>query len=237
MFAVRRTTTNDIVDHIQTTVDNIKCGARSGSPQRVYSAAVFYLRMEAYIFLALTVILSCTSVRGQNECPAIQESELGSTTTPGTSGLIADAVALGDSGSAPDILVLDSQTVCLAVGPTRDLYRYASVVVSFNCSGSLDPGNALGISTCGGELTVQFDFECVAGPQWQALTLVDDNVFNPADGSLTTSPRTDCSFCVDPAEAGSFGLTVDMATHCAGRLKNWRYVCPYAVTCFIETLI
>ena len=170
-----------------------------------------------YYLLALTVILSCTPVRGQNECPEIQESELGSTTTPGTSGLIADAVTLGDSGSAPDILVLDSQTVCLAAGPTRDRYRYASVVVSFNCSGSLGPGNALGISTCDGELTVQFDFECFAGPQWgRALTLGGDNVFNPSDGSLTTSLRTDCSFCVDPAEAGSLGLTVDMATHCAG---------------------
>ena len=155
-------------------------------------------------------------MRGQ-ECPGIQESELGSTTTPGTSGLIADAITLGDPGSAPDILVLDAQTVCLAAGPTRDRYRYASVVVSFNCSGSLAPGNALGISTCDGELTVQFDFECVSGPQWQrALTLGGDNVFNPADGSLTTSLKTDCSFCVDPAIAGSLGLTVDMATHCAG---------------------
>ena len=193
--------------------------------------------MESYIFLALAIALSCTSVRGQNECPAIQESELGNTTTPGTSGLIADAITLGDSGSVPDILVLDSQTVCLAVGPTRDLYRYVSVVVSFNCSGSLAPGNALGISTCDGELTVQFDFECVAGPQWQrAVTLGGDNVFNPADGSLTTSLRTDCSFCVDPTIAGSFGLTVDMATHCAGRLKNWRYVCPYTLG-LVETLI
>ena len=158
--------------------------------------------------------------RGQ-ECPEIQESELGSTTTPGTSGLIADAVTSGDSGSGPDILVLDSQTVCLAVGPTRDRYRYASVVVSLNCSGSLPPGNPLGISTCDGELTVQFDFQCVAGPQWgRALTLGGDNVFNPSNGSLTTSLRTDCSFCVDPARAGSQGLTVDMVTHCAGMLAT-----------------
>ena len=84
---------------------------------------------------------------------------------------------------------------------------------------------------------MQFDFECGSGPQWhRALTLGGDNVFNPSDGSLTTSLRTDCSFCVDPTIAGSQGLTVDMATHCAGRLKNWRYVCPYALG-LVETLI
>ena len=166
-----------------------------------------------YYLLALVIVLSCTSVRGQ-ECPGIQESELGSTTTPGTSGLIADAITLGDPGSAPDILVLDSQTVCFAAAATRDQYRYASVVVSFNCSGSLAPGNALGISTCDGELTVQFDFECVAGPQWQrALTLGGDNVFNPADGNLTTSLKTDCSFCVDPAIAGSLGTKLFLSPY------------------------
>ena len=189
----------------------------SASACKLGGGAVLKMLLLLLILFSAAVSLA----RGQNECPEIQESELGSTTTPGTSGLIADAVTLGDSGSAPDILVLDSQTVCLAVGPTRDRYRYASVVVSFNCFGSLAPGNALGISSCNGDLTVQFDFECVAGPQWQrALTLGGDNVFNPADGSLTTSLRTDCSFCVDPTIAGSLGLTADMATHCAGNVAS-----------------
>ena len=170
-----------------------------------------------YSWILLLAIVSCTPVRGQSECPEIQESELGSTTTPGTSGLIAEAITLGDSGSAPDILVLDSQTVCLAAAATRNRYRYASVVVSFNCSGSLPPGSPLGISSCNGNLTAQFDFECVAGPRWgSALTLGGDNVFNPADGMIRTALRTDCSFCADPVQGGPLGLTVDMPTHCAG---------------------
>ena len=165
-----------------------------------------------FLVASLCVVLSLVlGARGQ-QCTQLQLNQ-------NIEALIVSALTLGDSGSAPAIDVIDSQTVCLAAGSTRDLYRYASVVVSFNCSGSLPPGNPLGISSCDGELTVQFDFECTAGPQWvNALTLGGDNVFNPSDANLSTSLRTDCSFCLDPAQGPVFQFAVDVVTHCGGKL-------------------
>ena len=171
-----------------------------------------------FLVVSLCVVLSLVlGARGQ-QCT---ESQL----NQNLQELVADALTTGDP---PAIELLGSQTVCLSAGSTRDLYRYASVVVSFNCSGSL-PGNPLGIPSCDGELTVQFDFECGSGPQWQsALTLGGDNVFNPAVANLSTPLRTDCSFCLDPALGGSVvEFAVDVVTHCGG------IICHLATYMFI----
>ena len=118
------------------------------------------------LLLLLCAVLSLT--RGQDECPEIQESDLGNTTTPGTSGLIAEA--LGEPSQTPNILVLQANIVCLGAGPTRGRYRYASVVASYTCTGSVSQGS------CTGEITLsQFDYECAdvgSGPEWHpAATL------------------------------------------------------------------
>ena len=182
-----------------------------------------------FLVVSLCVVLSLVlGARGQ-QCT---ESQL----NQNLQDLVADALTTGDSGSPPAIELLDSQTVCLAAGSTRDLYRFASVVVSFNCSSPLPPGNPLGIPSCDGELTVQFDFECGSGPEWQsAITLGGDNVFNPAVANLSTPLRNDCSFCLDPALGGSVvEFAVDVVTHCGGIICHLATYMFIAHSCFFK---
>ena len=175
--------------------------------------------METYVAVVLlSACLLCA--RSQlNQCPLIQGSELGRMDTASTDGLISEAftVQSGDNDPRPDVLLFDFSVVCLASGSTRETYRFVSVVASYLCNG--------GQSECNGTMLLsQFEFGCVdigSGPEWRPnIQGSADNIrTTPADGTLSTTVRTDCSICVSPIRIGS----ANNNNHCS-RMSNLIFV-------------
>ena len=166
---------------------------------------------------AACFLLLLSHARAQ-ECDEIQASDLGNTDTPGTDGAIAFLFGVGQV-APPDVLVSSSRTVCLAVTTARDKYRFASVIVTYECGGS-----AGGLCPPGPyPRTDQFEFECVDlndgnGPFWSDSNLLANDRNDPANSGITTL-RRDCSFCISPADAIGIlpaEIPVDTETHCAG---------------------
>ena len=176
---------------------------------------------ETVKMLVLLLLAASSLVRSQanSECQEVVASDLGDMSGPSTIGLIADSGASGDGSVPPYVQLLQYKTVCLAVGETRDRYRFASVVARYNCSGIVSlispiECDATGTST----YTAQFDLQCSAGPEWTLSFATGKNVFPPPHASFDTVLRKNCSICIDPDELDT--VNVDTITHCAG--KFWR---------------
>ncbi len=175
------------------------------------------------LVLVLAVLCGCNQqVMGQvDSCVVPQASDLGSTSAPSDlPAIITTAATAGDS--SPSVQLFEFNTVCLAVGVERDMYRFASVVAEFSCSGAVPPGSSLDCDSSGTtNYTAQFDLECNTGA-WilNASTIFGSNasnVFQPADANLTTALRKDCSFCIDPVRSTAFGgVDITADSHCSG---------------------
>ena len=155
--------------------------------------------------LALIVVpVSC-----QIDCPLFNESNLGNTDAPSTTGLVGGAFrAVSGDPSPVNVQVHTSRIVCLASGRTRDTYRRVSVVVNYTCTGAP--------SECtGNPILSQFEFECVAGPRWTASVggSAANIITTPPNGTLSTTLRTDCGVCISPARSG-FDAITNNEQHC-----------------------
>ena len=160
------------------------------------------------LIVALTVVpVSC-----QVNCPMFNETDLGTTDTSSTTGLIGAAfqAVSGDPSLPVSVQVHDSNIVCLRSGQTRDMYRGVSVVVNYTCTGTP--------SECTGNTTLsQFEFECVANPTLRWAPSVGGSATNiittPPSASLSTVLRTDCGVCVSPTRPG-FATITNNEQHC-----------------------
>ena len=140
----------------------------------------------------------------ESGCPELQASDLGSTSAFSTTGLLADT---GDVN--PSILILQSNTVCLAQSPVRDRYHQVSVVVMYlRASDSM-------------QVTVQVEYECIAGV-WGFGT--PSITFSPT-ADLTTVVRNDCISCIGPATAPSLLVITD--EHCVGTFRVQSTACMH----------
>ena len=127
--------------------------------------------------------------------------------------LIRGTFRVGDSPSEAVINVRDFNFVCLVPGIFRGTYRKLSVVVSYDCSGSLLCSSATPLS--------QFDFTCDTNEMWidELLGTSEFASTNVADATLTTPNRTNCSICIasnHPVFVASIPLPYDETTHCIG---------------------
>ncbi len=176
--------------------------------------------MLAAIFLLILTVFCPTRAQ---ECPQVQASDLGNTSTPSRLGLISEATLIGDnSGSdSPNVQLLNFTVVCLAVGTTRDRYRFASVVTEYSCSGPVPASSSIPCNDSGTTVySAQFDLECIGSGWSLAQSTLTVNLANTT-GSLESSLTRQCSVCVEPTVAtANFGLDVDNATHCAGKNQN-----------------
>ena len=89
--------------------------------------------MEFFLLRVIALAATCLpSVYSQSGCSVDDLAD---------HELVANLLALSLRDSAgqvplPSVEVLDVNTVCLATAPTFGLYRYASLVVSYNCQGT-----------------------------------------------------------------------------------------------------
>ena len=157
------------------------------------------------LFSAVCLLLLLSHGNAQVECDEIQASDLAG----------AVAFLLSDIGNSPDVLVTNSNTVCLAASTNKNKYYFASVIATYDCGGAASvlcpPGPY--------PRTDQFEFGCMnsnSGPFWGYSNFPNDSNIpvNPSNTML----RKDCWICISPAGAAIFGLPdpVDPETHCGG---------------------
>ena len=173
------------------------------------------------LLTTVCLLLFLSHARAQ-ECAEIMITDLGSNVTAGTGGVIAERFGGGETGNPPDVLVMSFRTVCLVAAATRGNYRFASVIVTYNCGGPAGAGCLSGPYP----RTDQFEFECVSSV-WQDSTLLVDDVNDPVNPSITTL-RKDCSLCASPTDAAGIipmpaDNPVDNETHCAGNIAVFNY--------------
>ena len=148
--------------------------------------------MKALVILF--ALLSSPSTTNGQDCPEIQNSDLGDTTAASTVGLLADNIMSVDGlATNPSIKILDSNSVCLSQAPLKDTYTYTSVVVRYEQDGT--------------ETISQHEFSCSNG-QWNGGTVIETN----PTASLNSPVRTDCVLCFSPAIAASTAVE-----HCIGK--------------------
>ena len=156
------------------------------------------------------MVLTVVPISCQIDCPQFSGSDLGTTDTPSTTGLVGAAFqAVSGDPSPVSVQVHDSNIMCFRNGRTRDTYRGVSVVVNYTCTGGSR-------SECtGNPILSQFDFECVTGPTWAASVggSASNIITTPPDGTLSTTLRTDCGVCISPARSG-FATITNNEQHC-----------------------
>ena len=154
-------------------------------------------QLSAPCYGLLASLLIITS-NGQ-QCSEITQGDLGTTAAPSTSGLISSALSLGiENAHNPLVQLFEYHVVCEVVAPTRDTYRYTSVITNFTADGVFR--------------TTQFDFGCTERNEWDIVVAgsSDSIVTDPPDGSFDTTPRSDCGVCISPRRLSAS----DTETHC-----------------------
>jgi hypothetical protein len=150
------------------------------------------------LFFSIFVLpfLLYLGVRAQ-ECEELQLSDLGDTSTPSSTGLLAGSLITVSGLSMPTVQVFQFNTVCLAQGNVRGRYRSVSLVVLYF------------EMTTSSNATAQVEYQCSAGT-WGSNGVE----INPV-GTLTTPLRTNCTLCIAPGTVSS--LISSPADHCAGK--------------------
>ena len=176
------------------------------------------MALQRLSLFCLCFLSAVVGLRAQAECDMIQASDIGST-TPSQDGFIAVLLGGVDAAGRPMVSVSNIEVISLAVGSERNMFRWASVFATYDCSGMLCPDDDY-------PRTEQFEVECVllagqSDPIWTDSSFLLEQRNAPVNPSLTSADlRRDCSFCVSPADKDNLGvpdgITIDDEFHCAG---------------------
>ena len=141
--------------------------------------------MKFHLSTILLVIVTASTAKGQgSDCPMLQITDLGSTTSLTSSGWLAAALSF-HAAETLTYQILEYNTVCLGQGSVRDTYRSASFIVRY-------------LDSSGAENTVQLYLQCISG-SWTTQTLGShQNAISTAGGDFDTALRTDCYLCSPP---------------------------------------
>ena len=150
---------------------------------------------KAVFLIVFLWSVSCANGQQVLGCAELRISDLGDSTAPSTQGLLATALATGNTN--PSVQLLQFNTVCLSQGSVRDRYLSVSVVVRYRRDGM--------------EATAQVEFQCQNNETW--IFPVQFSAFLNPSVTLSTALRTDCVACI-PQE--DIYLYVTIEEHCAG---------------------
>lgn len=155
--------------------------------------AMKFLQAAAFLLFAVSVAY------GQ-DCPELQDSELGSTNVPST-GLLASVIASVSGDASSSVQIYTANKVCLGQGTLRNMYRTVSIVVDLHLAGAVNPN-----------MTVQVEFQCTSG-MWGFGS--QPSISYAPNATLATPVRTDCTICISPATAPD-AVVISPIEHCAG---------------------
>lgn len=160
-----------------------------------------------YLAVLTLVLLSACSAQSPDDCSLLKASDLGNTTSYTNEGLLALTLNIVDrQGADIRYQLVDYNTVCLAQGSGRGLYRMVSVVASYMFLDNGANGATVGNPS-------QFQFECKSN-QWSPSIFgnFEDAFSGVPGGNLNTPLRTDCRVCAELTQATT-------AEHCLRKLS------------------
>ena len=207
---------------------------RSRSPSRSLVLAMADCKgMYSFILLAL---ISFTNAQSQS-CPPITISDLGSTTSFSSDGLVAEGIVPpGEAVVSIPVRVMNHTIVCDASGNRRDTSSYVSVVVQYQCDySSTNPT----LTVCNGNTIVirQYQFQCIdrSGQLVWAASVSGSTFFvqtlNPT-ATLSTPLANQCRRCIDDQQSPS-NTNIDDTTHCDREFKSViifaSYLCHFLI--------
>ena len=179
---------------------------------------LFYLNL--YLAIALC-----------QQCQIPSRSDLVDSTSTGLLSLaLASTQFTSDqlpASASPQVQLHNFTIVCLAVAPVLGTYRSVSLVANISCSG---------VEMCLNSIsqTVQVELECTGLSVWRPSDLSSSlgegrgevSLISPADATLDTSVRGDCSSCLSPQNSQS--AIPDPLNHCVCKYQNQEF--PQAKT-------
>ena len=171
------------------------------------------MALQRLSFFCLCFLSAVVSLRAQTECDMIEAIDIGSS-TPSTDGFIALLLGGADAAARPTVSVSNVEVISLAVGTVQNMFRWASVFATYECSGMLCPAGTY-------PRTDQFEVECVestpGNPIWTDSNLLSEERSTPMNPNLTSANlRRDCSICLSPEDEPTVGVSTDPVFHCAG---------------------
>ena len=165
---------------------------------------------NAGILFVLVGVLVWTGYSQQQYCSPPTTSDL--------EGVISIIISSGDAAAPPTINLMSFNVVCRSFTDRRSLLRGVSAVVQYTCTGH---------SNCpSGTVVEQIESECGFGTDGVTVMWTNDVEGStdpslirsqPADATLSTTTREDCSACLSPQLANNVGATTDSVTHCVGK--------------------
>ena len=181
----------------------------NSSPSPLFDLFLSRRYMSKKLSLLAAVLVLCTPPLTNAQQPGCSSSF----TNTSVEDLIAQNYQRQD-GSRPTITLQPSpagftfHVVCLSSSGMRNMYRFVSIVAYFTTDGSAGvPMYMYG----------QFEFECV-GLAWSAMSSLLDypsKVRTIPPAAINASIRTDCAYCLKPADPMGPPRNTDPFNHCS----------------------
>ena len=164
------------------------------------------MRSAGSFSIVVTIAVVCLLLVHAQECPLPEREDL-----EGNGGLLSAALGVISAN-----LLSEPSVVCLASAPTRDQYRFASVLVSFSRDDST---------------TVEFgqlDLECMGSQEWSPA-----NIDLTPMANSSTSLRKDCAACVPISSDPEY----DGETHCLREPMFALFTLRISNICMVSSLL
>lgn len=178
---------------------------------------------QVLCYFLLTTTLGVVHLQQPNtrasigNCPRPTMDELGRSDVRSPEGLVATAFPRSDGGNDPqNVRILAFTFVCESSGLTRNTLNSFSIIVRFECTGSI----------CGSlpiMLTEQFQYDCAIAYFGHNGSFAPPNKNgnnyrtqqSAVTGTLDTTLKLKCGDCT--ADTIGNGLVPDSDTHCVGK--------------------
>ena len=196
------------------------------------------------LYVLLLTVSAVTNVHSQKtdlrspvgSCPSVEVSDLGSTTSLSTDGIVSAAFLSADGSDPPMVQILRHSVVCEVAGRLKNTVGQISVLVEYQCLGPSCPGYNFSQPSNNIILNVtsQFQVQCRGTDMFLSSyggvisggggnTRVDN-----AAANFTTTIDRQCGACVDPATGAVGNVNNDPVTFCGGMLTLCLYCMFYS---------
>ena len=196
-----------------------------------------------FLYVLLLTVSAVTDIHSQrtgfrpnySNCPPVEVSDLGSTTSLSTDGIVPAAFRSTNESSVPMVQILRHNVVCEVAGRWKDTVGQISVLVEYQCLGlgcpgynSSQPSNILNVTSqfqvkCVFPLDMYVSFIGYVATRGGGAIRVDNAVAN-----FTTAIDRECGACVDPATGCPRNKNNDPVTFCGGMLTLCSYCMFYS---------
>ena len=194
------------------------------------------------LYVLLLTMSAVTNIHSQRtalrssvgSCSPVEVSDLGSTTSLSTDGIVSAAFLSADGSDPPMVQILRHNVVCEVAGRLKDTVGEISMLVEYQCLGPSCPGYNFSQPSNILNVISQFQVQCRDTDMFPSSsggvisggggnTRVDN-----AAANFTTAIDRQCGACVDPATGTIGNGNNDPVTFCGGMLTLYSYCMFYS---------